>query len=162
MLFAAFICIGSYLNIDPAFPPKHLNENCNLSLHIVRESTFRSVHPFITLAMIHNESRWNPEVVSPRGACGLMQVVPAYTFPRYSCDELKHPIINISAGLDAVSYWLGRTKRRRFSSYKKYISKALNCYSSGNNCNHPSYPRRIFKIYDRLMKKYNNFNPWRI
>ena len=156
MLPVVFICFGMLFEPDVAFPP---NDNvCNISQHIIIESNKIKVDPFVTLAIIYNESRWKPRVVSERGACGLMQVVPAYTKPRLSCNELKDPMVNISAGLKAVDYWLRRTKRENFNTSREYLQHALNCYSSGNACNHPAYPRRIYKIVDRLKRKYRRMN----
>lgn len=57
---------------------------------------YRLVH-----AVIHAESRGNPKAVSPKGAIGLMQVMPA-TGQRYgvtSAASLRDPAVNIDVGV---------------------------------------------------------------
>lgn len=48
-------------------------------------------------AMIHVESRYNPEALSSKGAVGLMQVMPA-TAERFGYTDLRHPSNNVRAG----------------------------------------------------------------
>lgn len=82
---------------------------------IVRETSrrygldYRLVH-----AVIHAESRGNPKAVSPKGAIGVMQVMPA-TGQRYgvmSVAALRDPTVNIDVGvryLRDLSDMFGRT-----------------------------------------------------
>ncbi|MBW8831627.1 MAG: lytic transglycosylase domain-containing protein [Burkholderiales bacterium] len=57
---------------------------------------YRLVH-----AVIHAESRGNPKAISPKGAIGVMQVMPA-TGQRYgvmSAAALRDPAVNIDVGV---------------------------------------------------------------
>jgi soluble lytic murein transglycosylase len=72
--------------------------------------------PFLILAIIREESRFDPDVVSRAGAIGLMQVMPATaswrsgltdSFP-LSPDDLLDPAKNIRAGIEYYRYLLKR------------------------------------------------------
>jgi len=69
-------------------------------------SDFR-MDPALLLAVIHAESGFNPEALSPRGAVGLMQLMPA-TAGRYGTDDPREPARNVRAGAAHLQYLLGR------------------------------------------------------
>jgi soluble lytic murein transglycosylase len=72
--------------------------------------------PFLILAIIREESRFDPDVVSRAGAIGLMQVMPATASWRsgltdslpLSPDDLLDPAKNIRAGIEYYRYLLKR------------------------------------------------------
>jgi tetratricopeptide (TPR) repeat protein len=72
---------------------------------IKRESGIREVDPFLVSSVIRQESIFNPSIVSPAGAVGLMQIMP-YTAKEiakwlnesYSIDSLYQPNTNIRWG----------------------------------------------------------------
>jgi len=72
---------------------------------IKRESGIREVDPFLVSSVIRQESIFNPSIVSPAGAVGLMQIMP-YTGKEiakwlnesYSIDSLYQPATNIRWG----------------------------------------------------------------
>ncbi len=75
-------------------------------------STARGVDPYLVLALIREESRFDPEVGSPAGAIGLMQLLPSTaaglaggTLTR---DQLRDPNVSIRYG---VAYLSGALKR---------------------------------------------------
>jgi len=118
---------------------------CKNSHHLATVSQEYNIDPFVYAALIYNESRWVPDLVSPAGACGLTQVLHKYVKP--TCNQLKEPETSIIYGAKSLSYW---------KKYKKgSMFKALNCYSSGYKCNNPAYSRRILKISKKLKKQYN-------
>ncbi|MEO0251066.1 MAG: lytic transglycosylase domain-containing protein [candidate division WOR-3 bacterium] len=67
---------------------------------------FYKVKPELILALMREESRFNPEAVSPAGAIGLMQLMP-YTartlYPEVSSDSLRIPDLNITLGIKYLS-----------------------------------------------------------
>ncbi|HEW97173.1 MAG: hypothetical protein DRR16_23575 [Candidatus Parabeggiatoa sp. nov. 3] len=89
-----------------------------------------NVDPALVCAIINQESRWNPNAVSPKGAIGLMQIMPSTG--KQACglnkEQLYNPADNIDCG---VSYF---TKLlNRFGSEKL----ALCAYNAG--------PHRVVK-----------------
>lgn len=88
------------------------------------------IDPALVCAIINQESRWNPNAVSPKGAIGLMQIMPSTG--KQACglnkEQLYNPADNIDCG---VSYF---TKLlNRFGSEKL----ALCAYNAG--------PHRVVK-----------------
>ena len=77
--------------------------------------------PALLLAVIHAESVFNPLAVSPKGAVGLMQLMPT-TASRYGTGDLRDPRQNIQAGAAHLRYLLGRYGD---------VSLALAAYNAG-------------------------------
>lgn len=63
------------------------------------------IDPALVHAVILAESRYNPEAVSPRGASGLMQLMPD-TAERYNVSDVFDPTQNIRAGAQYLGYLL--------------------------------------------------------
>jgi soluble lytic murein transglycosylase len=86
--------------------------------------------PALVCAVIRAESRFRPDVVSPRGAIGLMQIMPetgasiavALGVDQYSVVDLAVPEVNIRFGT-----WYLRRMLDRFGS----IETALIAYNAG-------------------------------
>ena len=55
------------------------------------------IEPEVIAAFIDVESGWNPRAVSPKGAMGLMQIMPA-TAARFGAFDPFNPEQNIAAG----------------------------------------------------------------
>ncbi|KAB2814686.1 transporter substrate-binding domain-containing protein [Phaeocystidibacter luteus] len=80
-------------------------------------------------ALIHQESRFNPDAQSPFGATGLMQVMPN-TGKRFGVEphELKTPSRNLEAGTGFL-LWLEKYWRRKMTDttdIKKFILASYN------------------------------------
>jgi soluble lytic murein transglycosylase-like protein len=56
------------------------------------------VDPHLVRAVVEVESAFNPRARSPKGATGLMQLMPA-TAARYSSGDMNDPLQNIEAGV---------------------------------------------------------------
>ena len=54
-------------------------------------------------AIVHVESRFDPNAVSPKGAMGLMQLIPS-TARRFGVNDTFHPAQNIEGGVLYLKY----------------------------------------------------------
>jgi hypothetical protein len=82
------------------------------------------IDPALVKAVIHVESDFNPLAVSPRGARGLMQLMPQ-TAARYNETDLFSPVANIDVGTRHLATLLQR--------YPEDIRLALAAYNAGEN-----------------------------
>lgn len=123
--------------------------------HVATVAKTHRLDPALIHAVIAAESNYNPDAVSPKGAVGLMQVLPA-TGQRYGvrAAELKRPEINIRAGTQYLAELL-----RMFDGD---LALALAGYNAGENAviRHgnrvPPYPEtqayvpRVLRFYEQL------------
>lgn len=65
---------------------------------VSRAAQTYQVDPALVHAVIHAESGFNPQAVSPKGASGLMQLMPA-TARRYGVRDIFDPSQNITGGV---------------------------------------------------------------
>ncbi|HOK22793.1 MAG TPA: lytic transglycosylase domain-containing protein [Candidatus Hydrothermia bacterium] len=73
-------------------------------------SEFYNVKPEITLALIREESRFDPHAISPAGAVGLMQLMPSTAkkiMKEITPDSLRIPDLNLTIGIKYFSSLLG-------------------------------------------------------
>ena len=103
----------------PALPGRPFAE---LIDHAAREA---SLDPALVHAVIHVESRYNPAARSPKGALGLMQVLPA-TAARYGvADATRSVKANLSVGT--------RYLRDLMSQFDDRLELVLAAYNAGEN-----------------------------
>ncbi len=81
-----------------------------------------NLDPALVKAVIHVESDFNPMAISPKGARGLMQMMPQ-TAARYNERDLFSPMANIAVGTRHLSYLLIR--------YSHDETLALAAYNAG-------------------------------
>jgi hypothetical protein len=99
-------------------PPRDLDS-------LIRKVAVEFGHdPHLLKAIVHVESRFNPGAVSPKGAIGLMQVIPA-TGQRFGLDnprrQLLQPEQNLRAGAKYLSFL-----RERFADRLDLVLAAYN------------------------------------
>ncbi len=94
----------------------------NLDAIIVREATRHAVRPELVRAIIQVESAFDPSARSPKGAMGLMQLMPATAAALYVTDPYD-PAQNIRGG---VAYL-----RRLLDRYDDNEELALAAYNAG-------------------------------
>jgi soluble lytic murein transglycosylase-like protein len=107
-------------------------------------------------ALISTESGYEPKAVSPKGAIGLMQVMPA-TGRRYGATDLKDPAVNIRAG--------ARYLRDLLAMFDQDMTLALAAYNAGENAvlrhgrtvppyrETVQYVPRVLGLYERFRNK---------
>lgn len=78
-----------------------------LSAMIDRHAASKGLDPALVHAVIRAESDYRPDAVSPKGAIGLMQVMPA-TGRRFGVSDLDVPERNLQAGTTYLSHLLDR------------------------------------------------------
>ncbi len=80
------------------------------------------VPPLLVAAVIQVESMWDPDAVSPKGAMGLMQLMPA-TAKGHGVIDPFDPAQNVEAGIAELSVQLRQ--------HQNEISMALAAYNAG-------------------------------
>jgi soluble lytic murein transglycosylase-like protein len=83
-----------------SFPKIRLRQRGNFELRKQLHSMAKQyqINPHFAEAIVTAESAFNVSALSPKGAVGLMQVMPA-TGKRFGINELWDPIQNMTAGL---------------------------------------------------------------
>lgn len=108
--------------------------------YILKQANFFNVDPFLVSAVIRQESIFNPKIVSPAGAIGLMQLMP-FTGKKvaekigdsFIQDSLSSPFSNIKYG----TYYL----RELLDQFKDNLVLVLAGYNGG--------PDNAKKWYDK-------------
>ncbi len=112
------------------------------------------LEPALLKAMVHVESAFNPNAVSPKGAKGLMQLMPA-TAKRFGVVMREDPVASLEGG--------GRYMRYLLSMFNQDTRLALAAYNAGENAvtkynGIPPYPEtqdyveRVIKLRDKYRK----------
>jgi hypothetical protein len=89
---------------------------------IRRVALYHGVDPDLVKGIIHVESQYNPLALSPKGAMGLMQLMPE-TASLLGVHDPWDPNENIAGGTKFISYLIKR--------YNGDLNKALAAYNAG-------------------------------
>ncbi|NJN46612.1 MAG: lytic transglycosylase domain-containing protein [Candidatus Competibacteraceae bacterium] len=91
--------------------------------HIERIARQHKLEPALVHAVISAESGYNPRAVSPKGAMGLMQLMPG-TAQRFGVQDAFDPVANIKGGARYLRVLLDQFKN---------IKLVLAAYNAGEN-----------------------------
>jgi soluble lytic murein transglycosylase-like protein len=107
--------------------------------------------PRLMIAVMRQESSFNPRAVSPKGARGLMQLMPA-TAARFGVRDLYDPAQNIEGGAQYLRFLL--------DTFNGDVELALAGYNAGENAvarygNHIPPYRETMDYVQRISAHYN-------
>jgi soluble lytic murein transglycosylase-like protein len=119
------------------------------SNHIRSAASESGVDPNLVKAVISAESNFDPRAISPKGARGLMQLMPS-TASRFGVKDIFDPAQNISGGVRYLRYLL--------DLFGGDLVLALAAYNAGekivqNNRGVPNY-RETRDYVDRVLTRY--------
>jgi soluble lytic murein transglycosylase-like protein len=103
--FAPSVNAANQVQTIPADIP--LSGDCDLDWMIFRAGEREGVDPRFIHAVIQQESKYDPKALSPAGARGLMQLMPA-TAKRFDCNQPKDEACNVEAGTKYLAWLLKR------------------------------------------------------
>lgn len=73
----------------------------------------------LVMAVAHVESGFNPSIVSPKGAVGIMQLLPS-TAKRFGVKDIYNPDQNINGGVQYLRFLLDRYKGSKILAVAAY------------------------------------------
>lgn len=115
----------STLRKKHSVPPKRLSVRRNRYAKLIERTAQRhKLHPELLHAVIRAESAYNPSAVSPAGAVGLMQLMPA-TAARYKVSDIYDPVQNVRGGAQYLRFLL--------DMFENDLRLALAGYNAGEN-----------------------------
>ena len=103
----------------PSFRPTHVKVTPRFTDMIAKVAREVKVEPALLHAVVLAESAYNPRAKSPKGAKGLMQLMPD-TGKRYGVTDLLNPLKNLTAGakyLKDLLAMFGNDKRLAVAAY---------------------------------------------
>jgi soluble lytic murein transglycosylase-like protein len=93
--------------VEPyARPANGSPERLSFTADVDRVALEQALPPELIHSVIQVESGYNPYAVSPKGALGLMQLIPA-TARRFGVSDAFDPVQNIRGGAAYLKYLLG-------------------------------------------------------
>lgn len=109
--------------------------------------------PDLVLAIIAEESRFNPNAVSPVGAVGLMQVMPQWEKVLGIQGSLKDPEVSIKYGLEVLGFYLEMYKdlEMALTAYNRGPGPVDMALMRGKDPKN-KYAPEVMKMYERLKK----------
>ena len=105
------------------------------------------VNTELVKSIVKAESAFNPDVVSPKGALGLMQVMPA-TANEMGLDA-SDPIQNLEAGTRYLKWLLAR-----YSKTSNGLARAIAAYNAGPGAVDRFEASRVTKKHEHTSRGY--------
>ncbi len=150
---AIVLCLAAY-SFDSTDNKTQWVNICSNIDSVINHSNRNNIEPEALIALTWHETRWRGNQVSTVGACGIAQVIPKYTIPRVSCNDLKDDDIGLEYGAMALRNWLNHANNN--------LTRAYCHYNSGNNCytRGLSYARRVKRSYRKIKRVVNNISQY--
>jgi soluble lytic murein transglycosylase-like protein len=128
--------------------------NMKIDQIIVEAASRHGVEPLLLFSVMHQESAFNTQAVSPKGARGLMQLMPA-TAARFGVKNISDPEQNIHGAAQYLRFLL--------DMFEGDVSLALAGYNAGEGAvkkygyNVPPYPETINYVR-KIKRRYTNLS----
>ena len=139
--------------------PQWKNSARAISQTILEQSQEYGFDPVFLMAVIENESGFNPETIGTHGEIGLMQILPntaqwiahKFNLPWTGPQSLKNPVTNIILGSAYLAYL-----REKFKFQSQLY---LAAYNMGSKNVHRALARQVMprEYPTRVMRKYVGF-----
>ena len=103
----------------PAVPNSEPETGATVNALVSSIARRHNVEPSLVDSVIRVESNYNPNAVSPKGATGLMQLIPS-TAKRFGVSNTFHPAQNIEGGVRYLKYLMqlyGGDERLALAAY---------------------------------------------
>ncbi len=144
-------------------PPATRLTGANMSELIDALGAEHELDPALIRAVIQVESNFNRKAISPKGAQGLMQLMPA-TVWRFSVGDVYDPHENIGAG--------ARYLRQLLDLFQEDVTLALAAYNAGENAvlrykgvppytETRNYVTKVLSLYRRGQQQHRTTGPTR-
>lgn len=104
-VLAPTVLASARIETIPADIPQ--SGDCDLDWVIFRAGSREGVDPRLIHAVMHQESNYDSDALSPAGARGLMQLLPG-TAKRFDCNDTKDETCNVEAGTKYLAWLLKR------------------------------------------------------
>ena len=134
--------------LKPTLPPSKLNDT------ILQTSNRHSLSPALVHAVIRAESAYDPNAISPKGAMGLMQLMPG-TASLLKVSNPYDPEENISGGVRYLRYLLDRfggNLELALAAYNAGESRVLRDNRIPRISETQQYVRKVIRFYKDLSK----------
>jgi len=118
-----FILIALFIFSSKIFAGELLNEMYIYDELILQETTKHQINPELIYSIIKIESHFNEKALSPKGAQGLMQLMP-FTAKRFGVTDPKDSKQNLKAGIEYMAFLINRYGD---------VNYAIAAYNSGEN-----------------------------
>jgi len=97
--------------LDIYWPDEPQFEKLKFANFLYQESVTYRIDPILIMALIREESRFDPSALSHKGACGLMQILPDVALSRAqelglrirAADSVFDPYINVKLGVNYLA-----------------------------------------------------------
>jgi hypothetical protein len=124
-----------------------------IARHARRYATLYKRDADLVLAIIAEESRFNPNAVSPVGAVGLMQVMPQWEKVLGISGSLKDPEVSIKYGLQVLGFYMEMYKdlEMALTAYNRGPGPVDMALMRGKDPKN-RYAPQVLKVYQRLKK----------